>query len=959
MSRADTPLLIYPAKQEPVLAEGDRGEAVTEDRWHQPLSQPVNDRLTTAAMFAACLAASSGPVVPPPFETIPVPEEVTVDKYHKPWSEPVIVAPGVHYATALAASSGETSPPSEPTIIYSDRWFSSFAEVMPPKAGLHASLQQQPVIDAFALTQAELVTIDRWLIGLSEPPHYLHPPRLLESLQQSLALNPLSIPDPETVTVDKWFQPFAEVPYARPRLIEALHQAFATDAKWDAPITVDPGNSINTNLAQCFIFGQGDGNVPIDIVPGNVQVLTAHGSLLDVEGPCGVIGTSFNGTTDYVDATANEDEAKIGTNDVSILIFARPANQSQNGHMFSYRNASSGFQHYIFSIATALDPDDYSASKKMSWTVHNGGPISDANSSALHSVDDVVAGDARVFGLVRAGTTDLMYLNGDQIAVNEARAATSAINPDNTNTNCRQSIGALWSGLNLYTGDIFLIRRWERQLTDAEWEALGINPYLGINGIDFDCSLLAREFQALSQPVFDRPTEAARFAAVLIATSGAVVPPPHETLQADVFADSWHVAWSEPLYAQHPIVQEGYVTPYFDFTEQIFADKWFNPWAEVMPALAGLNSSLQAAATIDAQALTEAEAVSIDKWLYPFSEPVWNLPPLPDYGGLVNQLSATLVVEIVTIDKWYRPLNEPVPPKAGLGAEHQQHSSVDTNLLTLPEATTIDKWFSPFSEPLYTHPPIVDLQGQVYELSAELAEVITVDKWFSHLSEPLHALPAIGAYQDPASTVDMWLLTQPEATSPDRWFIPLSEPLFDYVRLRDYGLYSRPEIEVVAEIVTVDKWFVELNRPVLPPARPPEFLFAFIGLETLGPAIEEDELPAPQPPVAAAHELHRWLVRTGHIDLFDESTIDDFRLTVKRGVGTNTSESVIMLRYRKDNKRWSRWVKRGLGKTGDRKTDVFFGPLGSATTWQFEIAVTDDCDVQMEGAAILYTRLGH
>jgi hypothetical protein len=104
---------------------------------------------------------------------------------------------------------------------------------------------------------------------------------------------------------------------------------------------------------------------------------------------------------------------------------------------------------------------------------------------------------------------------------------------------------------------------------------------------------------------------------------------------------------------------------------------------------------------------------------------------------------------------------------------------------------------------------------------------------------------------------------------------------------------------------------------------------------------------------------HRWMVRTGHIDALGETAIDDLRITIKRGIGTNTSEPVIMVRVNRNNMGFGRWIKRGLGKSGQRVTSLNFGGMGSAHTWQWEIVATDDCEVELQDMEVLATELGH
>lgn len=94
-------------------------------------------------------------------------------------------------------------------------------------------------------------------------------------------------------------------------------------------------------------------------------------------------------------------------------------------------------------------------------------------------------------------------------------------------------------------------------------------------------------------------------------------------------------------------------------------------------------------------------------------------------------------------------------------------------------------------------------------------------------------------------------------------------------------------------------------------------------------------------------QVQRILGRTAHIGRFGEVEINNVRMRVKRGVGTNEVEPVINLRCLKDNKTWTRWVRKGLGKTGDRAMNIEFGPMGMCHTFQFEWYVSDACELEI------------
>lgn len=102
----------------------------------------------------------------------------------------------------------------------------------------------------------------------------------------------------------------------------------------------------------------------------------------------------------------------------------------------------------------------------------------------------------------------------------------------------------------------------------------------------------------------------------------------------------------------------------------------------------------------------------------------------------------------------------------------------------------------------------------------------------------------------------------------------------------------------------------------------------------------------------------RLLLRTAHLSDEGERRIDNLRLRIKRGIGTNTTAPSIRIRCNRDNNGFTPWAQKSLGKAGDRDMFVEFGGFGCATSWQFEIDVTDDCPVEIAGLDVQQTRLG-
>jgi hypothetical protein len=103
----------------------------------------------------------------------------------------------------------------------------------------------------------------------------------------------------------------------------------------------------------------------------------------------------------------------------------------------------------------------------------------------------------------------------------------------------------------------------------------------------------------------------------------------------------------------------------------------------------------------------------------------------------------------------------------------------------------------------------------------------------------------------------------------------------------------------------------------------------------------------------------RWLVRTGHWDQAGESSMDNFRLRLKRGIGTNTAAADIRVRANLDNRAFGNWVPYSLGLSGDRMPVIEFGGFGIANTFQMEIECTADCEIELVKAEAIMSPVGH
>lgn len=96
-------------------------------------------------------------------------------------------------------------------------------------------------------------------------------------------------------------------------------------------------------------------------------------------------------------------------------------------------------------------------------------------------------------------------------------------------------------------------------------------------------------------------------------------------------------------------------------------------------------------------------------------------------------------------------------------------------------------------------------------------------------------------------------------------------------------------------------------------------------------------------------QIQRCLVRSGHVDKFGPSDIDRVRLRLKRGTTSPASakDSRVGIRVNRDNRGFSKWQFKSLGRYGERQLVIEFGSMGQATTWQFEIMITDPVPMEV------------
>lgn len=103
-------------------------------------------------------------------------------------------------------------------------------------------------------------------------------------------------------------------------------------------------------------------------------------------------------------------------------------------------------------------------------------------------------------------------------------------------------------------------------------------------------------------------------------------------------------------------------------------------------------------------------------------------------------------------------------------------------------------------------------------------------------------------------------------------------------------------------------------------------------------------------------QTQRAYVRTAHYDS-GPMIINSVKLTLKRGVGTYTTNPKLAFRSNPDNKGFGNMQLRELGFRGASEMTIEFGGQGAADTWQFEMWMTDSADFEIRKMQLDVTRI--
>jgi hypothetical protein len=253
-------------------------------------------------------------------------------------------------------------------------------------------------------------------------------------------------------------------------------------------------------------------------------------------------------------------------------------------------------------------------------------------------------------------------------------------------------------------------------------------------------------------------------------------------------------------------------TPFVTTAETVTVDKWVYPWTEPVRQKPGLRASLQQAAI---GPVLDDETQIIDqfesRWHFPWSEPVRTKRQLPT--GEQPFLAYTPQPD-VDIDSWYKAFVDPVRLKRDPAAARALETSdggIQTPFTT--EVVDVDSWFHWLETPTPAKPGLrAALQqaaiGPVLDDETQIVDQFE-SRWHYPWSEPVRFKRFPTAEQQAVAQT----LFTPEVVTVDKWTYAWSEPVrFRRFPTAEQSAYHAPVF--TPEFVTSDKWIYPWTDPV-------------------------------------------------------------------------------------------------------------------------------------------------
>jgi hypothetical protein len=198
-------------------------------------------------------------------------------------------------------------------------------------------------------------------------------------------------------------------------------------------------------------------------------------------------------------------------------------------------------------------------------------------------------------------------------------------------------------------------------------------------------------------------------------------------------------SYSSDVIFQRSFIYQAHAEPTrLPTAEIITLDKWYAPFRDPVRVKAGLPASEQQNPAL--VQLIPNPSTFLEGWQYQWSEPV-RLKRFPTAEQRPFDIGLPSF-EIITLDKWYAPFREPVRIKLGLLASEQQFLAIDPTFIPNP-SKLLEGYLYPLSEPVRTR-YLATAQQQVLAWNTLFAfEVITEDKWHQPWTIPVRIKPRL------------------------------------------------------------------------------------------------------------------------------------------------------------------------------------------------------------------------
>lgn len=697
-------------------------ETVTVDKWIYPWTDPVRQR---AELKVQLQQAAIGPVLDDETQLI----QNFESRWHYPWSEPVRFR---QLSTAQQQAQVQ-GPPVVPLDI--DQWTYPWSSPIRAKLQLPATEQQ-----FYAYPPIPDVDADSWLYPWSSPVRFKQFPT---HEQQAQIQGPVSTP--EFITVDKWTYSWSEPVRQKPGLATQLQQAFIS------PV-LDDETQIIQNFESRWHYPWSE---PVRIRPqlpaGEQQFYTAPPTVV-----------FENITVDkWIYPWTDPVRQKIGLTVNLQQAFIAPVLDDETQIIQTFESR----WHFAWSEPVRVKPQLPAGEQQAVIQ----GPV---------QTPEFITVDKWIY----PWTDPVRQKIGLKIHLQQAFIAPVL---DNTT----QIINTFESPWHFPWSEPVRFR----QLATAQQQTAAFQPP------SFEVLTIDKWGFAWSEPVRQKPGLRASLQQSLIATTLD-----NDTQIIQTFESRWHYAWSEPVRIRPQVPageQQALIQPTFT-PEFITVDKWAYAWSEPVRQKIGIAARLQQAFIAPVLADEQLTGTIESRWHQSWSEPV-RFRRFPTAEQQSFAAPATSVFETITVDKWIYPWTDPVKQKLGLKTNLQQAfiaTTLEPNTQIIQ--TYESRWHQPWSDPIRRVVSAANQPSFTWHLFTP-TEIITLDKWFSAWQEPVKRLAGLKTQLQQAIFAPV--IPAPVVTE------SVSSPVL-FSKEFQYQSYTSPA-QFTPEVIAFDKWGFAWSEP--------------------------------------------------------------------------------------------------------------------------------------------------